>query len=176
MNVKTYREAKQLTQEELAKASGVSVRTIQRIEAGQAPKGHTAKVLAKALGIELTQITQTQTIANKVTQLKLINLAPLFVLSIPLLNFILPIAITAYHKQFNNITRQLITLQILWSILSMLSFFILAYLKMTFSLSHRLLPAFMLVLFISNLIIIVKNAISLEQHQQLCIKLNFSLL
>uniref|UniRef100_UPI0030098B92 helix-turn-helix domain-containing protein n=1 Tax=Gaetbulibacter jejuensis TaxID=584607 RepID=UPI0030098B92 len=45
MNLKALRDKKHLTQEELAKQSGLSIRTIQRIEAGQEPKGHTAKVL-----------------------------------------------------------------------------------------------------------------------------------
>mgnify|MGYP003598873837 CR=1 FL=1 len=40
-----------LTQEELAEKSGISVRTIQRIESGTKPKGYTLKALAAALGI-----------------------------------------------------------------------------------------------------------------------------
>jgi transcriptional regulator with XRE-family HTH domain len=46
-----YREKLNLTQEELAEKAGVSTRTIQRIEIGTEPKGHTLKVLAKALEI-----------------------------------------------------------------------------------------------------------------------------
>ena len=53
MNLKAIREQKHLTQEELAELSGLSVRTIQRIEAGQEPKGHTAKVLADKLNIHV---------------------------------------------------------------------------------------------------------------------------
>ena len=37
-----YREKLNLTQNELADKSGVSVRTIQRIEAGSKPKGHSS--------------------------------------------------------------------------------------------------------------------------------------
>ena len=59
MNIKTLREQKHLTQEELAKDSGISIRTIQRIEAGREPKGHTAKALTNALGLDLAAINKT---------------------------------------------------------------------------------------------------------------------
>lgn len=50
--LKTARELKNLTQEELSEKSKISVRTIQRIEAGTEPKGHTLRALAQALDIE----------------------------------------------------------------------------------------------------------------------------
>ena len=56
MNLKALREQKHLTQEGLSEVSGISIRTIQRIEAGQLPKGHPAKALAKALDIELDSL------------------------------------------------------------------------------------------------------------------------
>jgi len=40
-----FREKLNLTQEELSEKSGVSVRTIQRIEAGKEPRGYTLKTL-----------------------------------------------------------------------------------------------------------------------------------
>lgn len=50
--LKTARELKNLTQEELSEKSKISVRTIQRIEAGTEPKGHTLRSLARALDVE----------------------------------------------------------------------------------------------------------------------------
>lgn len=47
--VKTLREQKNLTQSELAENSGLSLRTIQRIESGSVMKGFTLKAVAKAL-------------------------------------------------------------------------------------------------------------------------------
>ena len=41
--LKNLREFQNLTQEELAEKSGVSVRTIQRIETGKKPKGYTLR-------------------------------------------------------------------------------------------------------------------------------------
>jgi transcriptional regulator with XRE-family HTH domain len=50
--LKEWREEKKLTQEELAEKSGVSERTIRRIEtAGVKPSNATVRKLARALGI-----------------------------------------------------------------------------------------------------------------------------
>ena len=49
--LKKIREAQHLTQEELAVKSGLSVRTIQRIESGTIPRGYTLKTLASSLSI-----------------------------------------------------------------------------------------------------------------------------
>ncbi len=51
--IKKLRIKSGFTQKSLAKASGLSLRTIQRLEAsGIAPKGHTLKVLSDVLNIE----------------------------------------------------------------------------------------------------------------------------
>ncbi len=42
--LKKIREKLNLTQEELSEKSGISVRTIQRIESGNEPKGQTLKI------------------------------------------------------------------------------------------------------------------------------------
>lgn len=51
MKLKNLRLTKGLSQEELSEISGVSVRTIQRIEKGNAPSLESAKSLAQALGV-----------------------------------------------------------------------------------------------------------------------------
>ena len=73
------REKFNLTQEELSDKSGISVRTIQRIESGNEPKGQTLKILAKTLGIEENELLKKQEIPNEInlTLLKLINLSSL---------------------------------------------------------------------------------------------------
>lgn len=54
------RNDKRLTQEELVERSNVSVRTIQRIEAGEViPRLSTVKILAKALEVDFESIFQT---------------------------------------------------------------------------------------------------------------------
>ncbi|UZO80625.1 helix-turn-helix domain-containing protein [Aquimarina sp. ERC-38] len=60
-----YREKLNLTQEELAQKAGVSTRTIQRIEKGTEPKGHTLKVLAKALGVSEDNLKENKSLSDK---------------------------------------------------------------------------------------------------------------
>lgn len=53
----SIRKEKRLTQEELVERSNVSVRTIQRIEAGEViPRLSTVKILAKALGVDFDSV------------------------------------------------------------------------------------------------------------------------
>ncbi|HBW81513.1 MAG TPA: DNA-binding protein, partial [Sphingobacterium sp.] len=55
--LQSLREKLNLTQEELAQKSNISVRTIQRIEAGQSPKGYTLRALAQALNVEESEFS-----------------------------------------------------------------------------------------------------------------------
>jgi transcriptional regulator with XRE-family HTH domain len=90
-----YREQLNLTQEELATKSGISVRTIQRIESGIKPKGYTLETLSKTLGINKDALLTEQnesTISNK----KLIKHINLF------LNFINDSSFWKYYNAFNN--------------------------------------------------------------------------
>ncbi|MBL4569272.1 MAG: helix-turn-helix transcriptional regulator, partial [Flavobacteriaceae bacterium] len=88
-----YREKLNLTQEELSNTSGISVRTIQRIEAGTIPKGHTLKVLAAALQIKENQLLKKNEPLNDLdyTACKLINLSSLLFVFIPPLNILFPL-------------------------------------------------------------------------------------
>ncbi len=178
MNVKALREQKHLTQEELSQESGISIRTIQRIEAGQKPKGHTAKALVKALGLDLNAIDNTeQAIENRnYSLIKIINLSSAFVTFIPLLNVIVPLAIMYYGKQINSLTKQILSLQILWTIISILIFFLAAFLKNSFSLSHRFPLWVLSVLILINIILIFVNSSSIDKNKKLSIKLNFDLI
>ncbi len=174
MNIKALREQKHLTQEELANKSGVSIRTIQRIEAGQEPKGHTARVLAKALDIDINTFNKKTLDDKNFSLVKIINLSSIFVCFIPPLNIILPVIIMYYKKQFNTTTKQIISIQIIWTIITFLMFFISATLKNAFSLSHRLPLWIMISLIIINIYIILKNAAGLDRNQKLTFKLNFN--
>jgi transcriptional regulator with XRE-family HTH domain len=57
MNLKTIRTQRLLSQEDLAKLSGLNVRTIQRIESGGKPSVESLKCLASALEIDISTIT-----------------------------------------------------------------------------------------------------------------------
>ena len=172
MNLKSLREQKHLTQEELAQESGISIRTIQRIESGQKPKGHTAKALAKALDLNLNCINESPREDLNYSLIKIINLSSVFVCFIPLLNIVLPLAIMYYKKQFNSITKQILSLQILWSIVSFIIFVLAASLTSPLSLNHRFPLWVIIAMIIINVALIFKNAASLNKNKELFFKLN----
>ena len=178
MNIKTIREQKHLTQEELAEQSGLSIRTIQRIEAGQKPKGHSAKVLAETLGLDLSSLSKSEKLTETVNYslVKRINLSTAFVCFIPLLNIILPLALTYHYKQNNHLTKGIITLQILWSIISTLMFFISGFLKLTFDLHHLTALWVIIILIVINLVMILVNSVTIDKHKELYFKLRYSLI
>ncbi len=57
MNVRDERQARGWSQEELAARTGLSVRTIQRIENGSPPGLSSARLLAEALGVDVAAFT-----------------------------------------------------------------------------------------------------------------------
>ncbi|WP_428741458.1 helix-turn-helix domain-containing protein [Tenacibaculum sp.] len=176
MNIKILRTQKHLTQEELAEKSGVSIRTIQRIEAGQEPKGHTARALSKALDVDLTilnNIEKPKEIVNY-SLVKLINLSSAFVSFIPLFNILVPLAIMYFGKQINTLTKQIISLQILWTITSAIIFLLAGSLKLSLSLPHRFPLWVMIFLTLINIILIIINTASIDKNKRLYFKLNFS--
>ncbi|NCT76712.1 MAG: helix-turn-helix domain-containing protein [Chitinophagaceae bacterium] len=122
------REKLHLTQEELAEKSGISVRTIQRIESGQEPKGFTRRALAKALEVEESyfeenKIPETE---NQPTQRwnKIINLSALPFIWLPPLNILVPLALFFWKRQINPITKKLLSIQIIWTLFGVVLFVI----------------------------------------------------
>jgi len=187
--LKALREQQNLTQEELAEKSGISARTIQRIETGKEPKGYTRRALANALQIEENRllvkepeqekaiIIEAQTAANEVvlmnySSIKLINLSSIPFIIIPPLNFIIPVILMFTMKQKNRVTKQLISVQILWTILAPIVFILGLFLK----LGNGFTLILMILIVLSNLFIILRNAIAIDKNKNLRYKLNFDLI
>jgi len=172
-----YREKLNLTQDELADKTGLSVRTIQRIEAGSKPKGHSLNVLAQALNVskeELTEERNEPTFNYKLT--KLINLSSLPFVIIPLANIAIPLLIMYYKKEVNSLTKQVVSVQILWTILSAVIFLLSPFIGRLFSSQNKLTLIVLIASILVNIFIILLNTISLDKKNELRIKLNFSFL
>lgn len=120
--VQQLREAKNLTQTELAEQSKLSLRTIQRIEAGNIPKGFTLKSLANVLEIEAEKLISTPEPIN-MDRAKLINLSTLLGLIIPFGGIIFPFILTQKTTDLTNknLGKNIVSIQIiLAAILSLL--------------------------------------------------------
>jgi transcriptional regulator with XRE-family HTH domain len=188
--LKKIRELKNLTQEELAEKSGLSVRTIQRIEAGVQPKGYTLKVLALSLDVperdlripeiqfqQETEVEEIPEIAEKekpvnFTLVKLINLSSIPLAWFPVANVLPPLLIMLFTKEKSPIVKQIISLQVFLAIISPVVFMITALFKP----GHSVVLAVMILLVLINIYIILRNAYHIDRKGELYYKLNFSIL
>lgn len=120
-SLKAHRKAKNLTQEELSEHSGISVRTIQRLEKGLTPgSAHTIKTLAKALEVKSSDIVISQSEIQEpyddLHKVKLMNFSILSVLMLPFGNLILPTLVYFFNKKnyyVKTIGKRIISIQIL---------------------------------------------------------------
>ena len=189
IKLKNIRESQNLTQEELSEKSGISVRTIQRIEAGQEPKGYTLRVLAQTLEISEKELQNTsseteisQPIVHQpnnekteeidFSKVKLINLSSLPFVVLPVLNIVVPVILMYVLKMKHPIIKQIISVQILWTITAPVVFMIGIFLK----LGRQFTLALIVVIILSNLFIIIRNAMEIDRSKKLCYRLNFSFL
>lgn len=171
-----------LTQEELAAKSGISVRTIQRIESGIEPKGYTLKVLSTTLNLDQNELINKIAIQNPTGNpinfpfIKFINLSALPVSFIPPLNILFPLIVMILKKEFSAPAKQLVSVQILWTVLSLIIFMLSSFLKNWYSLGSKFSLIVMLLLAITNVAIILVNAAAIDRNEKLAVKLNFSFL
>jgi transcriptional regulator with XRE-family HTH domain len=172
-----HREKLNLTQEELSNRSGISVRTIQRIESGIAPKGYTLRALAKALDINQNELIKNNVLNHQPNSnlVNLINLSSLLAVFIPIASFVLPLIIALVKKQLNSLTRQLITIQIVWSVITILAYFIGSIILVN-DLGRNIGIIILLFLVLANAFIILRNSAEINKNNQLFFRLKFSII
>ena len=193
--LKALREQKNLTQEELSEKSKISVRTIQRIEAGTEPKGHTLRALAQALGIEerllqdIVVISETNDevigetdVEIKADQqlhpeinyslVKIINLSSLLLTLLPPLNVLVPLILMFAMKQKNSLVKQIISVQMIWTVMAPIVFILGIFLK----LGRPFTLVLMIVIVLSNIFIILRNAAEIDRKKKLYFRLKFNMI
>lgn len=191
--LRAAREQKNLTQEELSEKSKISVRTIQRIEAGTEPKGHTLRALAKALEIEEIALQDTimipdtddETVAEIISEvkeeqqpeinyslIKIINLSSLLFTLLPPLNILVPLLLMFTMKQRNSLVRQIISVQMIWTVMAPIVFMLGIFLK----LGRQFTLVLMIVIVLSNIFIILRNAAEIDRNKKLYFRLKFSMI
>lgn len=174
-NLKYLREKNNLTQNELAEKSGVSLRTIQRIEAGSPLKGFTLNSIAKVLQTNPKNLLKKET--ENIERAKTINFSALLGLIIPFGGIIFPLILTSKTKDSNNkkIGKKIVEVQIILTFLLSAFLIICPFFQKEFQIKKPL-PIYGLILFLTiKLLIVVINGISLNKIQKLKIvlKTNF---
>jgi len=116
--IKNLRIRKGLSQEELAEVSGLSLRTIQRIENGETePRGDSLKRLATAFEVSPDEILDWDIYEDKGLLIGL-NLSALSFIVFPLLGILVPLIIWVSKKDkvrnINGIAKSILNFQITW--------------------------------------------------------------
>lgn len=187
--LKAARELNNLTQEELSDKSKISVRTIQRIESGTEPKGHTLRALAQALDVEQSSLQENIVISEVETSneetkakeelsdvnyssIKIINLSSVLFILLPPLNILVPLLLMYKMKQKDNVVKQIISIQILWTLLAPVVFI----LGIFFKPGPQITLVIMIFIVLSNLFMILRNAAEIDRKRKLYFRLNFSMI
>lgn len=195
--LKEYRKIRQLSQRELSDESGISIRTIQRIEKDlSSGSPYVIKSLCKALKIEIDDLevnfTQNEIHENdnheeivkeKVTpygginqkELKLINLSSISVLVFPLLNLLFPAILYWKYRLILNSKSdalKIISFQILWTLVTLLLVIFIPFLfQMFFSMleifGHPLFTWIYFICVVINIFITIITAIRLNKSEHI---------
>lgn len=120
LKIKELRKRKEFTQQELSDRTGLSLRTIQRIEKGETtPRGHTLKQLANALEVYPSEITVSM--REDKGFLLALNLSGLSSLLLsPVIGFFVPFTLWITKKDkingVNKIGKEVINFQLTWTL------------------------------------------------------------
>ena len=123
LDLRKIRVEKKRSQEELAEESGITVRTIQRIENQESvPRTHTLNQLANALGVSVDELYGQEQFDHKQDDSNRIHLMKLsqFLFSIYFLGFLVPYIMKFSQKdpsdKFTSWSNEIINLQFTWAL------------------------------------------------------------
>jgi len=173
--MKDLRNRKGMSQEILAEESGLSLRTIQRIENEETePTGDTLKRLSNALNVNPDELIDW-TIKEDRGFLKILNLSALTFIFFPLLGILVPFIMWISKKDklkdINKIGKDVINFEITWNILLFFIPFLLnsIILATTGELSWRIVITTSLIFFtfmyILNFVFIISNTLLIHNEK-----------
>jgi len=188
--LKELRNRKGLSQEQLAEDSGLSLRTIQRIEKNETfPRGDTLKKLAIVLGTSPDEIIDWK-IEKDQNYLTLMSLSSFGFLLFPILGIIIPLTMWVYKKEkiegVNKLGKSILNFQISWTLLLFLCYAFLGVIFLVLILTdistswtvliwQSWIPI-TLVFYVYNIILVMKNTIKIRQEKSIRFKPSFNIL
>ena len=172
IRVKELRNQKGMSQEILAEESGLSLRTVQRIENGESnPTGDTLKRLSNALQVNPDELIDW-TIKEDKEYLIFLNLSALSFIFFPLLGILVPFIMWTSKKgklkNVNKIGRELINFEITWTILLFFipfSWFIINKIGLLENLTFSTIIAFAVMMYFLNFIFITFNTFRISNKK-----------
>ena len=173
IKLKALRHQKGMSQEVLADTSGLSLRTIQRIENGDTnPTGESLKRLANALNVNPDELIDWA-IKEDNSYLVYLNLSALTFLFFPLLGIIVPFMLWTLKKDkiksINTLGRDLINFEITWTMLLFFipfSLFLLSKIRVIDSFSLSTIFTTSVIMYIINLLFVLFNTFRISNKKE----------
>lgn len=173
IRIKKLRNQKGMSQELLAEESGLSLRTIQRIENGETnPTGESLKRISNALNVNPDELMDWS-IKEDNKFLTNLNLSALTFLFFPLLGILVPFIVWTSRKgkikNVDKLGRNLINFQISWTLLLFFYPIILFILSKTELESNITLSTFFIgvaILYVINLMSILLNTFRISNDKE----------
>lgn len=176
--IKNLRIRKGISQEQLAEFSGLSLRTVQRIENGETePRGDSLKRLAKAFEVSPDEILDWDVYEDKGLLIGL-NLSALSFIVFPLLGILVPLIVWVSKKDkirnINNIAKDVLNFQITWAIVFFVRY-ALFYFSLIFKVSFEGLDSingvylnmlWVVFLYAYNILFIIINTIRINNKKE----------
>lgn len=176
-NVKYWREKNRMTQHELAEKSGISLRTIQRIEAGSSLKGYTLKAIADTFNTTPESLC-TSTDETDVERSKRINLSALLGLVIPFGGILFPLFLTAKTADLPNkqLGKKITEIQIILTIILSITLIGIPFIQKEYQITKPVFIYVLILILILKVVIVIVNGICLNTKKKLAIQLKSSFL
>lgn len=173
IRVKELRLQRGMSQEFLAEESGLSLRTIQRIEKGESnPTGESLKLLSNALNVSPDELIDWSMKEDK-SYLTKLNLSALTFIFFPLLGILIPFILWTSKKgkikNINKLGKDLINFEITWTIILFFIPIILFIISRTALIEGISLSTFFItigVLYFINFILILINTLRISNGKE----------
>tara|TARA_Y100000034_G_scaffold136654_1_gene214474 strand:- start:39484 stop:40044 length:561 start_codon:yes stop_codon:yes gene_type:complete len=180
--LKTIREEKGYTQKDLADKTGLSLRTIQRLESSEkVPKGYTLTALAKEFDVEPETLKEKfvkvkDSRVAEIATVKIINLSILSFLGIPFGNVIFPFITWKKNKDSEFVSEvggRIVNFQLLFSIVLCVILILTPFTIQKYFPKVSVVLIIFLIAYGFNLLIVVRTAIQIKNHNFDFLKLSF---
>lgn len=174
LRIKELRKQKGISQEFLAEESGLSLRTVQRIENGVTnPTGESLKRLSYALNVNPDELNDWSIKEDK-KYLTFLNLSALTFLFFPLLGILIPFILWTSRKgkikNINKLGRDLINFEITWTLVLFfipILFYLMSKIGVLESLTLRMIFVFIGIMYLINFIIILLNTLRISNENDI---------
>lgn len=181
--IESLRKSKGLTQEVLADASSINLRTLQRIEAGETePRGNTLRLIANALDTPIEELLDFTKTADA-DFLQVMNLATLSFWVIPLGNLFIPLVLWIMKRDkvqgVYELGRRIINFQITWCFITygFLSIWVFSLFSQSlFIISPVVVLPIILTLYLANSMLILMATWQLKRSRETVYSVSFSFL